>query len=289
MPMFVIITVDDLGLHPAVRKGVQHLLQRGRITSASLLSNGPDAENCLDIDGLGIGVQLNVLQGKPLSPQEDVSTMLRHDGCFVGDYEVMLSRFLDGKIQLGQIETEWSAQIEFVLDHSIQPTHLTAHRSMLAWPGLMNVAGKLAQRYGITWIRRPLPCERLLREAPGNRFGFVNVCTMLQKLSDALRVPDLVWGKDQEEGDGMPLNFLNTMLHAEHDVVEIVGLAALSETGEAEIHKSFVPGPTRAMWASSMAAMDSDQWRMVWDELDVTLVHYGQLPIDATSYRTLES
>lgn len=275
--MFIIITVDDLGLHPAVRRAVKQLSLAGKITSVSLLANGPDVENCFDFNELGIGVQLNVLQGRPLSRQENVSSMLRHDGCFLGDYDVMFKRFLDGKVQLGQIETEWAAQIEFVLDHSVKPTHLTSHQSMHAWPGLMNIAGRLAQRYGIGWIRKPPQCESVLDDAPGNRSDFLNICTMLQTLPEPIRTPDLVWGTGQEQGDGQPMSFLKKYRAADYNVIEIVNTPAHPKHGDKPIANPFVPGPTRAQWGTALIAMESKQWRMVWEELDVKIVHYGQL------------
>lgn len=273
--MQIITTIDDLGLHPAVRRAAEHLATRGRATSVSLLPNGPDAKNCFALEGVGLGVQANVLQGKPLSRQDRVSTMLRNDGRFFGNAQELFRRLLQGKVILSQIEQEWAAQIEFVLDHGVVPTHLACHGSMQGWPGLMHIAGRLAERYHIAWIRRPQRCEDVLSTGPGrSRAEFKNVCAMLRRLPDPIRMPDLVWGRGLE-GDGHAMSFLRAMRTAGHDVVEIVGRPGLSVKGDEPLSKGFEAGPNRAHWGASLAAMESGQWRLVYEELDAVSTHYG--------------
>ncbi|MFN9910300.1 MAG: ChbG/HpnK family deacetylase, partial [bacterium] len=43
-PLQLIINVDDIGLHPAVRRAVEACAARGTVTSASVLANGPDQD-----------------------------------------------------------------------------------------------------------------------------------------------------------------------------------------------------------------------------------------------------
>lgn len=274
--MQIITTIDDLGLHPAVRRAAISLADQGRVTSASLLANGPDRDEALKIHGLGIGVELNVLWGRPCSKQHEVSTLLHQNGRFRCDYAELFQCFLGGKINISQIETEWGAQIEWVLDHGITPTHLTSVRSMHAWPGLMLVAGKLAEKYGIRWVRRPQQCESVLKQEKGRiRTEFMNICTMLQRQPEPVENPDLVWGRDQEEGDGLPESFVRDMQGSEHEVVEVVGRPASWLPGDLPVGDGFEPGPSKAEWGSALACMESEKWQLVFKELGAEHVSFA--------------
>ncbi|MBU1247603.1 MAG: ChbG/HpnK family deacetylase [Proteobacteria bacterium] len=273
--MYLVTTVDDLGLHIAVRRSVKSLAHAGRITSASLLTNGPDAEESLKIEDIGIGVQLNVLRGRPLSPQAGVSSLLGHDGRFLRDYGELFRRFLSGKIILSQIESEWAAQIQWMIDHGVKPTHLTSERSMHAWPGLMGVAGKLAEQYGVGWVRRPQQCEAVLKDDSGRmRKEFMNICSMLQRQPEPVESPDLVWGQDQEQGDGQPESLLRDLRGSSYEVVEVVFRPGNWQEGDEAVTGGFEPGPTQVEWGTALATLEGRNWGLALEELGVNRVDF---------------
>ena len=95
--MRVIVNVDDLGLHPAVRRAVEDLFRAGAVTSATLLVNGPDAAAAARIQGPGLGVHLNILRGKPLLPPSEIPSLVGPDGLFLGDYAALFRRYVTGR------------------------------------------------------------------------------------------------------------------------------------------------------------------------------------------------
>ncbi|MFN5497128.1 MAG: ChbG/HpnK family deacetylase, partial [bacterium] len=75
-PLRLIINVDDLGLHPAVRRAIEECAALGTVTSASVLANGPDIDAVKPIAGVSFGAHLNILRGKPLSPAHEVRSLV---------------------------------------------------------------------------------------------------------------------------------------------------------------------------------------------------------------------
>ena len=65
--MQVVVNVDDLGLHPAVRRAVEALAARGSVTSASVLANGPDVRAATRVRGVSLGARYGVGDSKELT------------------------------------------------------------------------------------------------------------------------------------------------------------------------------------------------------------------------------
>jgi predicted glycoside hydrolase/deacetylase ChbG (UPF0249 family) len=282
--MRIVTTIDDLGLHPAVLRAVLRLREKGRPLSASLLMNAPHAAEALNsrelfMDaGLGIGVQLSILRGKPLSRQEDVNTLIRHDGRFLGDYGELFARFLDGKVALGQIELEWEAQMRRVEDAGITITHLASDAGVHAWPGLTVMLGNLAQRHGVAWIRRPRKCEGVLSENTSRaRSQFMNICTMLRQLPGPVDSPDLVWGETHEQIH--PENIARELRQAEPapEVVEVVCRPGVWKEGDPEADGAFGPAPGREKWNRAQALLELEDWAGALAGLGATAEHFGTL------------
>ena len=82
----LIVNVDDLGLHPAVRRAVEACAAQGTVTSASVLANGPDQDAVRPYPGLTLGAHLNILRGAPLSPPREVTSLVGENGLFLGSF-----------------------------------------------------------------------------------------------------------------------------------------------------------------------------------------------------------
>ena len=65
------MNADDLGWSPGVTDGILMAHRNGIVTSATLAANMPDAERAVALatsePALGVGIHLNVCQGKPMS------------------------------------------------------------------------------------------------------------------------------------------------------------------------------------------------------------------------------
>lgn len=161
--MQVIVNVDDVGLHPAVQRAVEAGAAAGIVTSASVLANGPCVHDARRLRGIGLGAHLNILRGKPLSPSEDVSTLIGQRDLFLGSYPRLFLRYLSHQLDLGQVEREWDRQIEFLLSMGLALTHVDSEKHIHCWPRLMPIACRLARRHGLRWVRRTVEPSPLTR------------------------------------------------------------------------------------------------------------------------------
>jgi predicted glycoside hydrolase/deacetylase ChbG (UPF0249 family) len=149
----LIVNADDMGLSPAVNRGILELHAAGSITSASLLMNLPATADALaqTIDSdLDIGVHLNLSVGRPMAPGGP--SLVGPDGRFRRP-EAQVQRLLSGQLRPDEVEREWAAQIEAFLATGRRAAHLDTHVHLHALPGLLSMTLRLAERYGIGAVR----------------------------------------------------------------------------------------------------------------------------------------
>src|SRR5258705_6622490 len=84
----LIVNADDLGWTPGVNRGIAEAHRNGIVTSASLLANGSAFEDGVrsaqELPRLGVGVHLNLSDGKPVAAAAEVPTLLNNAGEFSG-------------------------------------------------------------------------------------------------------------------------------------------------------------------------------------------------------------
>ena len=153
----LIVNADDLGWTQGVNRGIAEAHRNGIVTSTSLLANGcafeEGVQSALQSPRLGVGVHLNLSDGKPLAPASQVKSLLDENGNFSGGPETLLFRLTAKSLDAREVELEWNAQIEKVRAAGIHPTHLDGHKHVQMLPGLFAVALRLAKKHGIEAVR----------------------------------------------------------------------------------------------------------------------------------------
>jgi hopanoid biosynthesis associated protein HpnK len=153
----LIVNADDLGWTAGVNRGIAEAHRHGIVTSTSLLANGCAFADAVaaasEMPGLGVGVHLNLSDGAPIAPAEQVQSLLNEDGKFSGGPEGLLMRLTTKSLRPKEVEKEWDAQIEKVRGAGIRPTHLDGHKHVQMLPGLFGIALRLAKRHGIEAVR----------------------------------------------------------------------------------------------------------------------------------------
>ncbi len=153
----LIVNADDLGWTAGVNRGIVEAHRSGIVTSTSLLANGgafaDGVKAASELPGLGVGVHLNLSDGKPIAPAERVKSLLNESGDFSGGPETLLLQLTTKNLKLNEVQTEWSAQIEKVRSAGIRPTHLDGHKHVQMLPGLFGIALRLAKKHGIAAVR----------------------------------------------------------------------------------------------------------------------------------------
>ena len=152
-PVRVIINADDLGVSPLANRRTFALIERGAVTSATIMANGPSFPEAMDLaraaGPCSFGVHLNITWGPPLTDPAGLGPLLGPD-----------RHFRPGHLKDGwplgvyrQVYREFCAQIERVIEAGIRPSHLDTHHHAHNHPKVLAML-KLAQRtYRIPGLR----------------------------------------------------------------------------------------------------------------------------------------
>ncbi len=153
----LIVNADDLAWSEGINRGIAEAHRNGLVTSTSLLANGRAFRSALEVvranPELGVGVHLNLSDGPPTAPAEQVRTLLNAAHDLDGSPETLLLRIAGRTLELGEVAREWDAQIAKIRNAGIAPTHLDGHKHVQMLPGLFEIALRLAKKHGIRGIR----------------------------------------------------------------------------------------------------------------------------------------
>jgi len=155
----LILNGDDFGLTSGVNQGIIQAHREGILTSATLMANGPEFEDAVALArqnaSLGVGVHLVLIGGRPVTPPEQVASLLDGEGNLPRSLPALVARVTAGLIRAEHMEKELRAQIERVRAAGIEPTHLDTHKHTHAHPRVMESVARVARDCGIARIRRP--------------------------------------------------------------------------------------------------------------------------------------
>jgi len=121
------------------------------------MPNMPAANEAADtahrLPRLGIGVHLNLFKSKPLSEDNNVKVLLDVAGNFkysTSTLAIMASSFHHIR---KAIRTEMAAQIQWLIDNDIHPTHIDSHKHIHACPPIFSIVCSLARHFKIKAVR----------------------------------------------------------------------------------------------------------------------------------------
>lgn len=146
----LIINADDFGLTAGINRAVLEAYQTGVLTSATLMAVGLAWHEAVELaranPGLGVGVHLTLTALRPVLPPEEVPSLVDKRGRFRRLGRAPLWR-------KDEVEKEWRAQITRLVEAGLKPTHLDSHHHVHLWPGLVDVAVKLAREFELPALR----------------------------------------------------------------------------------------------------------------------------------------
>jgi len=169
----VIITGDDFGLARPVNEAVVRAHAEGVLTSASLMTGGEffgDAvERARNCPTLRVGLHLTLVEGRPVSPPEQVPDLVDSNGEFSTRLARAGFRFFFLPRVRRQLETEIRAQFDAFARTGLSLDHADAHNHMHLHPTVLGLMLKIGNEYGLRAVR--LPKEPPLRSwrAAGRR------------------------------------------------------------------------------------------------------------------------
>lgn len=151
-----ILNADDFGMSKAFNKAVLDGYNNGFLTSASICANGEAFDAAVneiipECPNLGIGVHLNIIEGKTLQDFTKTSMLTNLNGEFNNGY-LKLMYLSNNKLFLEQAEKEFRVQIEKVLNYA-KVDHIDSHVHVHAIPSIFRLTCKLASEYEIPQVR----------------------------------------------------------------------------------------------------------------------------------------
>ncbi len=157
-PRRLIVNADDFGLNKGVTDGIVRAHLEGVVTSTSLMANMPGREYATSlrssVPGLSIGVHLTLTQGRPVLPPEQLSSLVDSKGYFYS-YPEAIRRFKHRRASSKEIEAEFRAQICWLKEHGIAPSHADSHHHIHLYPCSIGAYRAAIVKEGIPYSRAP--------------------------------------------------------------------------------------------------------------------------------------
>ena len=155
---FLIVNADDFGMSRGITDGIILAHRYGFVTSASLMANMPAAEYAVSrlaaAPRLGVGVHLNITAGWPVLPARLVPTLVDTSGRFHAPW-AMSRRLWQWTAAGNEIEAEFRAQIRWMKDRGVVPTHADSHQHMHIYPAAIGPFIRSLKAEGIRRTRAP--------------------------------------------------------------------------------------------------------------------------------------
>jgi predicted glycoside hydrolase/deacetylase ChbG (UPF0249 family) len=152
----LIINADDLGMSRGITDGILVAHRYGFLTSASLLVNMPASEYAVErvasAPKLGVGVHLNICQGRPISPASEVRSLVDAGGNFWAAAQ-MIRKLWAWRINAAELETEFCAQIRWAKNRGLELTHADSHHHMHIYPAALGAFSRALAAEGILCAR----------------------------------------------------------------------------------------------------------------------------------------
>ena len=153
----LIINADDFGWSRGITDGILLAHEEGVVTSTTLMANQVASEYALEqasrAPQLGIGIHLRLCDGAPVLPSREVRSLVDQEGTFYSIVELR-RRLWQRKVLRAEIETEFRAQIRWLKDRGVNPTHADSHHHIHVHP---YVAGPFCRALLAEGVRRARP------------------------------------------------------------------------------------------------------------------------------------
>ena len=278
----IIINADDFGLCDGVNKAVAQAHTDGVLTSATIMANMPAADEAVKIarqlPTLGVGVHLNLFEGRPISKDTCINCLLDADGQFAYSPAKLSLLSIAGHKVRKAIATELAAQIQWVIDNDLAPTHLDSHKHIHSFPAIFPIVCDLARRFEIAAVRWPFEPKELSRmpwplpsEGGRKRAGLIRTMAKINRMQNSrlLKTNALLGVAHTGKID---VNFFKA-----------VALYNSARTCEVMTHPGFEDGldsgKTRLLHQRKVEldALCSERTKQYFKDAGIELVHYGQL------------
>lgn len=280
----IIVNADDFGINKSVNQAIIQGFQNGIITSTSLLANGDEFEEAINLSQknpqLSIGIHLALVGGlKPLSDQDEVRSLLDENGYLVDNHTIFIKKLGLGEINLNEVYKELDKQFAKICQHNIRITHVDGHQHMHILPQILPMVIALMKKYGINKMRIPdenyfffnntYNIKRLI-----GKYGLTFLARKARRVAfcHGIYTPRYFWGMNSG-GNMNTKNLLDILNQAKkyrgsHEIMVHPGLDNNS------LEKKY---PWHYHWEEEYAAVTSTEVRAFIRKHNMRLINYGDL------------
>jgi len=181
----LVITADDFGASISVNNAVERAHRHGVLTAASLMVTGEAAQDAVErartMPGLGVGLHLVLVEGRPALPPEQVPDLVGADGNFRPDMvrPAIAMAFLPHVRR--QLQAEVEAQFAAFAATGLPLDHVNAHKHFHLHPVIASAILAAGRRHGMNAVRAPVEPRWLLE--------------LIEPASPPRRDPAALWAK----------------------------------------------------------------------------------------------
>jgi predicted glycoside hydrolase/deacetylase ChbG (UPF0249 family) len=168
----LVINADDLGLAESVNRGIFETIEKGVVTSTSLMVNMAACDDAIqrlrdwlergDPRTLSVGLHFNIAAGSPLA---SCGTLVGARRKFL-PLPALAWRALNRRIDEHDVHRELEAQLDrakrLLTPLGMRVTHIDSHRHVHCLPVIFDVVMRAAKRHGIGHVRHPYEAHALL-------------------------------------------------------------------------------------------------------------------------------
>jgi len=145
--MKLVVNADDFGFSKSINRGIINAFKIGIVSSTTIMMNMPSVNHAIKLYkeniGLGLGVHLNITEGKPLEGK--LYSLIKENGEFhsIHDFKQL------ARTKQDQIYKELRAQINRLISEGINPTHLDNHHFIHKFRNIRETIYTLALEYNL--------------------------------------------------------------------------------------------------------------------------------------------
>ena len=152
----LIITADDYGMCPSVNRAIEACAKSGVVLSTNVMPNMEFADDAAEFrqnfPEVSVGIHFNFTVGKPLSPREQVSTLIREDGTFLS-YKEIREKCKAKTYSHDEVRLEMQAQYRRYFEICGCPDYWNTHENVHVHPWLYRLFCDVALELGIIKMR----------------------------------------------------------------------------------------------------------------------------------------
>lgn len=254
--MKLIINADDFGYSRGHNLGIVDCITKGMLSSTTCLCTMEDTIHAFELakqyPQIDLGIHLTLDLGKPICDPKEVASLIDEHG----DFKHYDFHQLPTCWNLGEVEKEWRAQINKMLDYGLKPSHIDSHHHIHMEPTLFPIYVLLAKEYDLAIRFHP----RKLSE---------NERIECESLIDGLKKAEAFSSGFYDEG--VTLEFFETLLELNVETVEIMSHPAYLD------HKILTKSKYNMKRSLELHYFMSEELKTKLEELNIQLINFKEL------------